>query len=356
MITRWIQPLAGALLSILLWTPPLYAQVRSAHEITAPWDEARNAYRYQDWPAAQRLATIAVQREPDEPRYYFALARITFQQGAVDDAVWFYDTFLRLTKEKNVDYPGSYAVSRAQAERESANARRTNPETAAPEPEIQRRVREAFLQRFQQGTMVTKDGGAMETFQTLIQVGYANPDFAILREALFRATIDEAEAIMTSNQGNIPALTLDELALQMQRYEHIDRLLPTPIPFDGAGTAVPATGTHSLTATHLAATAARRAFLRGQTDYMLGNFELAAQHFRAALDTSPDDLFSHQGLLNALIAQSAEKNAIFLALSGFETHHRTHPSLPIYKALAEQSARGARNAAAILYEILQTPP
>ena len=342
--------IAISILTLLL----CFGGLAQAQPSANPWDEAREAYRLQDWGSAQRHAALASQREPDEPRYYFALARITFQQGAFDDAVWFYDTFLRLAAEQKVDFPGSYAVARAEAERASANARREDPSEDAPEPEAQRRVREALLQRLEEGPILSGYSGALATFQTLVQIGYANPDFSALRARLHAAAIQEAEQIMSANGPYLPTLHIDAIEEQLRRYQASDLLVPAPVPFDGESD-TRESATRSQTARQLAQTAARRATLTGQQQLMNGNFSIATEQFRAALQQAPSDLYAHQALINSLFADNADKDEILRAIARFEAADADHPALPIYKALGESSARAHRNAASMLYQLLIQP-
>lgn len=331
------------------------AQAQSNAIVVAnPWDDARDAYRLQDWPAAQRFAAMAVQREPDEPRYYLALARITFQQNAVEEAVWFYDTFLSLAKARGVDFPGSYSVARAEAERASANARRANPDAPSEEPEVQRRVREAFLQRLSEGPVVSGFAGAYATFQTLVQLGYANPDFSELRKRLHEAALQEAEAIFASNEGRLPTLTLSGVEEQLRRYDAANALVPAPTPFDGAGD-LAERESRTQTLRQANETAVRRATLRAQREYMHGNYAQAEELFRSALALDEKDPYAHQGLINTLIAADAERDAILLAIAKFETAFPSHSSLPIYKALGESAVRAHRHAASMLYDFLIRP-
>ena len=344
----------GLVVALGLHATPARAQIRATHEIADPWAEAKDAYRVQDWEAARRLAAIASQRDPEEPRYYFALARILFQQGNFEDAVWFYDVFIELAQNQGVDFPGSYALERARAERSAANQQRANPERPAKEPEQQRRVREAFLERLTNGPVVSSEGGALATFQTLLQLGYADPDLARLRVLLQDAATREAHQLLYSNNGQLPVLGTTALETQLRRYEENARLLPAPRPFDGGGTLEP-TPTRRLSESFEQSTASERLTTRGQLEYVLANYENAEARFREALAADGANAMAHQGLLNALFAQGKDKDPVLLAIARFEAAHPEHPALPTYKALAESVARAHRNAANLLYDQLRQP-
>lgn len=323
-----------------------FAQGRAPQDVRHPWTEARNAYRNQQWSEARALTAIASQRDPQEARYYLSLGRIAFQQGQFDDAVWFYDTFLDLARISGATYEDAYSVSRAQAERASAAARRAQPTAPVVEPEAQRRVREAFLARMREGAIVTDTGGgALSTFESLIQLGYANPDLKQLRDTLTAAAHTEADRILQSNDGRMPHLTYEAWQAQLRRYEAASVLLPPAVPFEGGAP----------TAAEPNSNVALRRLVEGQLHYLMQNWSSAEAKFRDAIRLDPTLIYAHHGLLNTLLAhQAKDATAIRAALNAFETQFPRHATLAIYQALAEGAGGDISQAAELLHATIRT--
>lgn len=324
-------------------SPSALAQITSQN-VDDPWALARDAYRNQDWTNARRFTALASQRDPEEPRYYLSLGRIAFQQGLFEDAVWFYDIFDEYARLSGQSYSGSYAVDRAKAERESANTRRDHPAQVAREPDAQVRVREALLARLKEGSVLGEGGtGALATFQSLLQMGYANPDLKQLRAAIDEAANAEAARLLKREDGRIPVLSYEQWQQQSRRYDASSRLILEPIPFDG-GTPSPGI---------ISPNTAYRSLAEGQMQYLLQNAGNAEKRFREALEQQPTLSLAHQGLLNALLAAPTPNGeALRSALQAFESVDPKNPNLSIYQALVEASSGQARRAASILHQIL----
>lgn len=343
---RYIIFVAFVFAAIALLATPRDADAQLSHaNIQDPWADAREAYRAQDWTNARRFAAIASQRDPAEPRYYLSLARIAFQQAQFEDAVWFYDIFLEYAGRSPDAYTGSYAIERGVAERESANARREDPSAPAREPEAQVRVREALLERLRSSVVVDEGGGgAIATFQSLLQLGYANPDLQQLRATLDQSASAEAARYLRDGQTTLPALSYAQWQQQSRRYDASARLLPPPRPFDGGG-AAPAAPSPS---------AAYRALAEGQMQYLLQNWGNAEHSFREAIAREPSLSLAYQGLLNALLAASpVDADALNTALADFERARPQDATLPLYRALRDAAIGEAGRASNALHGILK---
>lgn len=336
--------IAFAALALVIMPRDADAQLSHAN-IEDPWADAREAYRAQNWTSARRFAAIASQRDPAEPRYYLSLARIAFQQAQFEDAVWFYDIFLEYAGRTPDAYTGSYAIERGVAERESANARRDDPSASAREPEAQVRVREALLERLRNSVVVDEGGGgAIATFQSLLQIGYANPDLQQLRATLDQSAHAEAARYLRDDQATLPALSYAQWQQQSRRYDASARLLPPPRPFDGGDPAAAPTSP----------SAAYRALAEGQMQYLLQNWGNAEHSFREAIARAPNLALAHHGLLNALWAASpVDAEALAVALEGFERATPDDVALPLYRALRDAAAGDVSRASDALHGILK---
>jgi|SRR5690625_3122817 len=338
-------------LALIVAAPALgSAQYEDPQRAEDPWTVARDAYKAQDWATARRYTAAASQRDPKEPRYYLSLARIAFQQGAYEDAVWFYDVFIEYAKDASANYRGTYALDRALAERKSANTRRKNPESPSQEPEAQVRVRHAVLARLKEGSVVRDDGGgARATFESLMRMGYANPDFEQLYSTLSEAAGAEADRLLEAGQGRIPTLSYQQWKQQVERYETSYALVPKAIPFDGP----PQRGSATSTADTPPRAQAYQRFSEAQRQYLLQNWSVAAKFFQEAIDILPTFALAHQGLLNALLAsQNKDTRALKTAYDRFESNHGENPYLPIYQALINAAIGDAQAASSRLVEIL----
>lgn len=315
-----------------------------------PWAVARDAYRAQDWQRARSFTAAASQRDPREPRYYLSLARIAFQQAEYEDAVWFYDLFIEYARDQSANYSGTYALSRAQAERESANARREEPDSSPREPEAQVRVRNALLLRLKEGPVLrTRGGGALATFETLLRIGYANPDIEQLRTAVSNAAGAEADRLLARGHGRLPVLTYPEWKQQAERYKAAYDLIPSGIPFDGADDAS-AKGREQETPPKAQA---YQHLSEAQRQYLLHNWSTAARHFNKALEIHPTLSLAHQGRLNALLASgSSDAGTITQALNDFESALPDHPDRALYRAMVTAAIGDSSGASSQLIEIL----
>lgn len=336
--------LVAALAFVWAPVPNAHAQVAPA-TVQDPWSLARDAYRNQDWSTARRLTAIAAQREPSEPRYYLSLGRIAFQQGLFEDAVWFYDIFIEYAQLGGHQFTGSYAVERARAERDSANTRRDHPENKAREPDAQVRVRDVLYARLKEGTVLSDTGGgALATFESLMQVGYANPDFTQLRAAMDAAANAEASRYLQGDEPHFPALSYEEWQRQARRYDVTQRLLPPAIPFDG-GEAVPAPPSKNT---------AYRSLAEGQMQYLLQNWSNAERLFRAAVEAMPALELAHHGLINAMLAQDEPAlPALREAITQLESLRTSSVAVRVYHALYDAAANDAAGAAKRIHALVR---
>lgn len=325
------------------------AQSSDPQRSSDPWTVARDAYRQQDWATARSYTAAASQRDPKEPRYYLSLARIAFQQGAYEDAVWFYDVFIEYARDAAASYSGTYDVGRAEAERKSANARRKDPNKPPQEPDAQVRVRDAVLARLKEGAVIRDDGGgARATFESLMRMGYANPDFEQLYATLSEAAGTEADRLLDSGQGRLPALSYQQWKQQVLRYETSYKLVPHAVPFDGE----PHDGLVPKDAAPPRAKAYQR-LSEAQRQYLLQNWSVAARLFQEALDMQPELNLAHQGRLNALLAaDKTDAGALQEAFREFQTKHPNHKDIALYDALTKAALKDARAASRILVEVL----
>lgn len=325
---------------------PASAQQRSPQQSSDPWTIARDAYRDQDWTTARAYTAAASQRDPKEPRYYLSLARIAFQQGAYEDAVWFYDVFIEYAKDQSANYSGTYAVDRAVAERKSANTRRDNPDEAPKEPDAQVRVRNALISRLKEGPVVRDSGGALATFDSMLRMGYANPDFAQLQSTLRDAAAEEADRLLKTGNGRFPKLSYQEWKQQAKRYQAADQLIPPAIPFDGANT----TGDSEQPPSKAKA---YQHLSEAQRQYLLQNWSVSARLFQEALEIDPGLHLAHQGRLNALLAADpADTGALKTAIDAFAEHHPEHEDLLIYQTLVQEALGDKDGASKALVDIL----
>lgn len=336
-------------LALVCFGADALAQQSDPQRSNDPWTVARDAYREQDWTTARSYTAAASQRDPKEPRYYLSLARIAFQQGAYEDAVWFYDVFIEYARDAAASYSGTYDVGRAEAERKSANTRRKDPSKPPQEPDAQVRVRNAVLARLKEGAVIRDDGGgARATFESLMRMGYANPDFEQLYATLSEAAGAEADRLLESGQGRLPALSYQQWKQQVLRYETSYKLVPEAVPFDGE----PHTGLVPKTSTPPRAKAYQR-LSEAQRQYLLQNWSVAARLFQEALEMQPDLSLAHQGRLNALLAaDSPDAGALQAAYNEFKKKHPKNKDLPLYEALTKAALNDGNAAGRILVEVL----
>lgn len=277
---------------------PASAQVGA--DVEGPWNRTRELYRQGDWQNALRYATEAAQRDPDEPRYYLAIARIHFYLQNFERAIWFYDTFLELTEALGVDYPDASSRERARGERISAQSRLADRSAPIEEPTTFRQVREAFLERLEAGPAVEgSSGGAWGTFQSLLRVGYAAPDLAELRRRFEEAARAEGMMIFEQAAPTLPTLSAEAWRAQLVRFAEPSRRLPAPLPFDGGGADA---GEPALNEQERE----RRAYVAlidGQLAYLRQSYAQATSSFREATELSPRSTLAWCGLMNALLAQ-----------------------------------------------------
>lgn len=332
---------------ICLWFSIAAAQ--NPQDAGDPWQRAKQAYSQQDWPTAAAYTAAASQRDPAEPRYYLALARIAFQEQRFDDAVWFYDTFLSLAPTTNVPLTGSYTTARADAERKSANERRANSNHDAPEPENQQQVRKALQQRLSEGPIVEDNGGAIAIFETMIRMGYANPDLKDLRAVLDQAAQKEGNAIYQQARGNLPNLSFDAWRVQARRYQATEQIVPAPQRFDDASPLPAVAASHD-------ESRAYRLVAEGQMQYLLENWDEAARIFHEAIEIAPTLVYAHKGQLNAMLSSNNPKvQDIQTALHDYQETAPNQDDIPIYQALVYATTQHADLAAQKLIEILAEP-
>lgn len=327
-----------------------FAQTNNPQHSSDPWTVARDAYRAQDWQTARSYTAAASQRDPKEPRYYLSLARIAFQQGEYEDAVWFYDLFIEYARDQSDDYSGTYAPHRAEAERKSANGRRETPTEPPQEPDAQVRVRNALLSRLKEGAVIRKGGGgALATFETLMRIGYANPDIEQLRTAVSNAAGEEADRMLERGHGRLPALSYPEWKQQAERYEAAYKLIPPPVPFEGKEHA----DTDARDKESAPKAKAYQRLSEAQRQYLLHNWSTAARLFHEALEIHPTLHLAHQGRLNALLASnSADAGTLSQALKDFEAAVPNTPDLPLYRAMVTAAMKDSSRASSQLLEIL----
>lgn len=326
------------------------AQQRNPQKDSDPWSTARDAYRAQDWRAARSYTAAASQRDPKEPRYYLSLARIAFQQAEYEDAVWFYDVFIEYARNRTPAFEGTYALNRAEAERKSANARRDDPASAPDEPDAQVRVRKALLSRLNEGPAIrSSGGGALDTFKSLLRLGYANPDLTQLRTAVEDAAGAEADRLLERGRGRLPTLSYQEWKQQAERYEAAYALIPPPVAFEGKGGAKNAADE----TTPAPKAKAYQKLSQAQRQYLLHNWSTAARLFHEALEIHPTLSLAHQGRMNALLAASTpDVGAIHQAMTDFETMVPEHPDLAIYRAMSTAAMGDAERASDQLVDLL----
>lgn len=341
----WVKTLAVCALCLAFMTPA-FAQRSNPQESSDPWTVARDAYRDQDWTTARAYTAAASQRDPREPRYYLSLARIAFQQGAYEDAVWFYDVFIEYAKDQAATYSGTYALDRAIAERKSANTRRDAPDDTPKEPDAQIRVRKALISRLKEGPVVRDSGGALATFESMLRMGYANPDFAQLQSTLRNAAAEEADRLLQSGNGRFPKLSYQEWKHQATRYHAADQLIPNAIPFDGANTP----GDRD---TSPSKAQAYQLLSEAQRQYLLQNWSVSARLFQEAIDIDPSLHLAHLGRLNALLAADPpDPSSAKVSLDAFKKAHPEHEDLVLYQALIKETLGDKDAASKALVDIL----
>lgn len=275
------------------------ASAQVGPDVEDPWNRTRELYRQGDWQNALRYATEAAQRDPDEPRYYLAIARIHFYLQNFERAIWFYDTFLELTETLGVDYPDASSRERARGERISAQSRLADRSAPIEEPTTFRQVREAFIERLDAGPAVEgSSGGAWGTFQSLLRVGYAAPDLAELRARFEEAARAEGMAIFEEAAPTLPALSAEAWRAQLVRFAEPSRRLPAPLPFDGG-----AASTEPELDEGERERLAYVALIDGQLAYLRQSYAQATTSFREATELTPQNTLAWCGLMNALLAQ-----------------------------------------------------
>lgn len=293
---------------LTLWTlaclaAPAWAQ---APDVDDPWELGRQAYAAEDFEAAARYITEAIQREPENPQYYLGLARTHYWQGAYDAAVYFYDIYLgELAHRVSPTVRAADRIDRVRQERDSANAARPDPESDVAQAADMANARDFVQTRIDEGPIVTTTGGgAFAQYQGLLAAGYAHPDLVQLRSALASALLDEANDVLSDHETALPHLSLQQWETQRDRYEAWRTLVQAPeIGAPGEPTTdIPATALDPAAAVVDPWTRADAhvALCDAQIVFLNQNHAEAAEEFRRAYELMPSLVPARMGRLNAL--------------------------------------------------------
>ena len=189
-----------------------------------PWEEVhdqallegRQAYNSDDLEGARRAFTAAIQAMPAEAAGYRNLARTLHWLEEYAEATAFYEYYLKLAPE---------AEDRAtiEQERRAAAARAGGAQWSLPGD--QRMALRSLERELAQGRAITAGGGgAWGLFQTLLRMGYAAPELAILRRDLEEKLFEEFEAQLQPREGFVPVMRSDGWQLQAERLGAIEEL------------------------------------------------------------------------------------------------------------------------------------
>ncbi|TVR04383.1 MAG: tetratricopeptide repeat protein [Deltaproteobacteria bacterium] len=291
MDVRGLRRLAAALaLALGMTLGAASASAQSPGTSADPWEDARALYRAQRFEQALPFIVEAIQREPGRAELYLGIARTHFQLGRLDEAVWYYDLYLR---QFSVPPDGETAASRqirerVLAERTSAHDARGDEAGTPALPAAQDSARQRFLERLEEGPVfASRGGGAIALWNTLLRTGYARPDLVSLRERLVAATRAEARALLPDTLTAIPALSLAEWELQQTRHmlliEHAAEESDDP---------------------EVARDRAAAHFVDGQILLLGQNHAAARERFEACLALSPGFIPAHIARLITLIEGS----------------------------------------------------
>lgn len=189
-----------------------------------PWEEShdqallegRDAYNSDNLEGARRAFTTAIQAMPEAPAGYRNLARTLYWMGEYGEATAFYDHYLALAPE---------AEDRATIEQERrATASRSGGEEWEL-PGDQRMALRSLERELADGRGITAGGGgAWGLFQTLLRMGYAAPELAILRRELEEKLYEEFEERLAPEDGFLPVLRSDGWDVQAERLGAIEEL------------------------------------------------------------------------------------------------------------------------------------
>lgn len=278
------------------------AEARTPAAAADPWEDARALYRAERFDEAIPFIVEGIQRQPDRAELYLGLARTFFQAGRLDEAVWYYDLYLReFAADDSADATRRRERERVLAERSSANAAREDAERAPALPPAQDAARERFVQRLTDGPIVAARGaGAEALWTTLLRTGYARPDLAALRAQLAAAARAEARTFLHAGMAALPAADLQEWELQRTRLRLALDLIEAEA--DTADRSLDEAALH---------------FVDGQLALLNDAPETAQGRFASSVQRAPTFLPARLGLLNALLAQdSPDRDAVRDALRG----------------------------------------
>ena len=247
------------------------------------WEQARDLYRTQQYEQAIPLAIEAIQADPTGAIYYVGLARLYFQTGDYDRAVFYYDLYLNeMVVHLTEPIEERYQPSAVMAERQAAAPYATGTDIFASQTQI----RTSVEQRLLTGPVITPTGGgAWSDYQALLRSGYARPDLTDLRVRLRAELVAEAARVVDPPAAEIPPMTSEQWDSQCSRLRGANELdtITGPMP----GTQGPSV-------------VAMQSLCRGQTQFLNLNYELAATEFRAAIAADADMLPAYMGLLNSM--------------------------------------------------------
>lgn len=197
------------LMSVTLVGAQAFGADTKWHEVMT---RANTAYNDGQYERAQELYIRAIQSEPSRASTYRNLARAYFWQDSYAAAVHYYDHYLTME-------PGADDEEAIRSERRLA-ASRASDEPWTPS-EAQRLSRQALDRELNSGRAFTDGGGgAWALYETLIRSGYAQPDLAQVRARLTRAIMNEFDAAVMPESGDlVPRLSLEEWQTQAQRLD-----------------------------------------------------------------------------------------------------------------------------------------
>jgi tetratricopeptide (TPR) repeat protein len=301
------QIITCALLGTLFFAASSTAFAQVEDTVEDPWQEARSLYRDRAYQEAIPYIVEAAQRDPDELRYIVSLARAHYQAGNYDRAVYYYDMYIG--SESVDEYTGRYAVSTARSERNSANQNRETPSEPPRAPAYETQLLNSLNAQLESGPMLTETGGgAMASWNSLLQSGYVDPSLSTLRERIANGLVREARTRLRESAGWIPQLSLRQWETQAERYRLAKSLMPPPIPFDQEdrstedASETPASIDLDTTLSSETALEGWIAFCEGQIQYLNENYPSARERFDVAIDGISQHPEPLMGAINSIVA------------------------------------------------------
>lgn len=189
-----------------------------------PWERAydeallqgRDAYNEERWEEARDAFRRAIQISPERPAAYRNLARSFHWMARYPEATAYYDHYLRLAPEAD-DAEQIRSERRTTASRSGGDLWQI--------PSDQRMALRSLERELDLGRGVTAGGGGgWALYQTLMRMGYAEPELSTYRRRLEENILAEFEERLSPADAFLPVMRSESWSVQRQRLEALQEL------------------------------------------------------------------------------------------------------------------------------------